>query len=974
MGEIELERLSEYIWEIPKTGEMTVPARVFASEELLNKIKLDKTLEQARNMTLLPGIYKYTCALPDAHQGYGFPVGGVAASDVEHGMLSPGAVGFDINCITGDSKILHQDGYYREIGEIEDTWSQTRLLCQDFSQETPIGTTIVRYLKLHPRKPVYRVVTEAGHQLKATGDHPFWTPKGMIELEQLRAGDYVAIYPFEGVPYEALPDDILVDEAHLTPLLERFGKGSNGNARVQILNQLRRRGLLPLRLSSPKLSHLLRLLGFIFGDGAISFGRKRKGQIAFYGNPEDLEPIREDIIALGFSPNQIYTRERHHQIKTFYGKCEFDYRETSVHVQSSAFALLLMALGAPVSFKSQQDYRLPAWLFEVPLWQKRLFLAALFGAELSKPQTLTDHGYNFYTPILSLNKREGFVESGQAFLEDIATLLREFGVKTKTISVRKSYINRDGSLSYRLRLSLSSQSESLLNLWGQVGFEYNRERQVLANAAVQYLKLKQWVLETRERATEKALVLQAAGLSPSHIYRELERATGVRIASNFPTFEEYVEEATTGLGKSGMVWDRIAEIEPLENFDDDVYDFTVDHPDHNFIANGFVVSNCGVRVVKSQLTRDDLRGKEEKLLNTLFTQIPTGLGKGSVVSLPAAQVDEVARNGVRWALKHGYAVEDDLNHCEDNGMRPGADPSAVSSEAKARARHQLGSLGSGNHFLEVQRVAEIHDTKTTRDYGLFQDQLVVMIHCGSRGFGHQICTDYLRRCDREYPDLIAQLPDRQLAYAPAGSRLADDYYKAMNCAINFAWCNRQLITHRLRECFESVLEEHWENLGLDLLYDVAHNIGKIETHKVNGAERAVYVHRKGATRAFPKGRPEVPAAYRDVGQPVLIPGSMGTGSYILKGTPGAMELTFGSTAHGAGRVMSRTQAKKRYRAKQVQDELRSRGIFVRGQSQATIAEEAPGVYKDLDEVVHVSHELGIGTKVARMVPVLNIKG
>jgi tRNA-splicing ligase RtcB len=385
--------------------------------------------------------------------------------------------------------------------------------------------------------------------------------------------------------------------------------------------------------------------------------------------------------------------------------------------------------------------------------------------------------------------------------------------------------------------------------------------------------------------------------------------------------------------------------------------------------------NCGVRLCKTNLCYDDLRGKEQQLVDTLFAQIPTGIGRGGIVgTLSVAELDEVARLGVKWAVQKGFGTEDDLSHCEDEGFRPGADPRCVSDQAKSRGREQLGSLGSGNHFLEIQRVAEIFDEEIAERFGLFRDRIVVMIHCGSRGYGHQICTDYLRRVEHEHRDLIEKLPDRELACAPAQSAAAQDYYKAMNCAINFAWCNRQLIMHRARECFQKVFRTRWQDLGMHLLYDVAHNIGKKEVHKVNGAEREVYVHRKGATRAFPKGRPELPRAYQDVGQPVIIPGSMGTGSYVLCGSQESLEMTFGSTAHGAGRVLSRTKAKKQWRADEITRELKERGIYVRGQSKATIAEEAPGAYKDLDEVVQVSHEMGIGTKVAKTVPVVNIKG
>lgn len=994
MGQVELKRIAEHIWEIPQEGGMLVPARVFASEALLEKIQQDATLTQLKNATYLPGIHKYAIALPDAHQGYGFPVGGVAALDAEEGVISPGAIGYDINCLTGNALVMHKNGYYRPISEMEEGWQGSELLCQDLSAHREAATRPVRFLKIKPRNRVYRLITESGDEIEATADHPFWTPRGMIELGQLHSGDRLAMYPFMGVPYEEPPDEVIVEEESLKKLLGMLGKSSRGSSLEQILSQLKERDLLPLRYNSPKLPHLLKVLGYLFGDGSISFANKRRrGQVSFYGKAEDLEEIQEDVQALGFSPNQIYRRERQHHIATSYDTYEFAHMESSFLVNSSSFAALLVALGAPVGSKAKQDYRLPAWLFKAPLWQKRLFLAALFGAELSSPQTLTGHGHNFYMPILSVNKREGFVESGRAFLGDLARLLSEFGISIGGISERREQQNKDGTTSYRLRLRVSSGPQNLIRLWGQIGFEYNRERRFLANAAVQYLKLKQKHLAQREEAAVLVGALAAAGESREAIYEGLatypinerfvehslydERVSGPRIGEDFPTFEEYLQEATQALGRSGMVWERIERIEPVEPIDLDgyVYDFTVDHPDHNFIANGFVLSNCGVRICKTNLKYEDLKGKEQQLVDMLFAQIPTGIGKGSLVgTLSKSELDEVARQGVRWAIQKGYGIEDDLAYCEDEGFRPGADPSRVSEEAKARGREQLGSLGSGNHFLEVQRVVEIFDEEIARRYGLFQDQIVIMIHCGSRGYGHQICTDYLRRVEHEHRDLIEELPDRELACAPAQSAAAQDYYKAMNCAINYAWCNRQLIMHRTRECFEELFRASWKELGMYLLYDVAHNIGKKEVHRIDGVEREVYVHRKGSTRAFPKGRVELPRVYRDVGQPVIVAGSMGTGSYVLCGTQKALELTFGSTAHGAGRVLSRTKATKQWRADEIIRQLREQGIFVRGQSKATIAEEAPGAYKDLDEVARVSHEVGIGMKIAKMLPICNIKG
>jgi tRNA-splicing ligase RtcB len=400
--------------------------------------------------------------------------------------------------------------------------------------------------------------------------------------------------------------------------------------------------------------------------------------------------------------------------------------------------------------------------------------------------------------------------------------------------------------------------------------------------------------------------------------------------------------------------------------------------------------NCGVRMMKTNLTHEDIQGKEQELVEKLFANVPSGLGAGGVVETDKVTLEEILERGMRWALDEGWAVEDDLEHCEDEGFRPEADASAVSEKAKDRGRKQVGSLGSGNHFLEIQRVTDVYRPEVADEFDLEEDQIVVLIHCGSRGLGHQTCTDYLREIEREHADLLEELPDKELAAAPAGSRLADEYYRAMCAAINFAWTNRQLIMHQTRQVFESVFDRDWRDMEMYLLYDVAHNIAKKEVHEVgvdeNGVavpdedavdteERELYVHRKGATRAFPAGRPELPSAYADVGQPIIIPGSMGSGSYVLRGGEESLGLTFGSTAHGAGRIMSRTQAKKEYWGETVQDELREQQhIYVKAQSGATVAEEAPGVYKDVDEVVRVSDELGIGDKVARTYPVCNIKG
>src|SRR6056297_2148019 len=401
--------------------------------------------------------------------------------------------------------------------------------------------------------------------------------------------------------------------------------------------------------------------------------------------------------------------------------------------------------------------------------------------------------------------------------------------------------------------------------------------------------------------------------------------------------------------------------------------------------------NCGVRMVRTNLTYDDVRGREEEIVDALFEAVPSGLGGGGVIGGTADAIEGALERGVEWAVEEGYGIESDLAHCEDEGRRPDARPEYVSKKATDRGRNQMGSLGSGNHFLEVQRVTDVFRDDVAEAYGLVEDGIVVLIHCGSRGLGHQTCNDYLRRIEKEHGDLLADLPDKELAAAPAGSELAEEYYGAMGACINFAWVNRQLITHQTRETFGEVFDaDPVDDLGMELLYDVAHNIAKKETHEVpvdadgrpavgdeavDRADRELYVHRKGATRAFPAGHEDVPATYREVGQPVIIPGSMGAGSYVLRGGAESLSVSFGSTAHGAGRLMSRTQAKQEFWGGDVQDDLESgQQIYVKAQSGATIAEEAPGVYKDIDEVIRVSDALGIGDKVARTFPICNIKG
>ena len=384
--------------------------------------------------------------------------------------------------------------------------------------------------------------------------------------------------------------------------------------------------------------------------------------------------------------------------------------------------------------------------------------------------------------------------------------------------------------------------------------------------------------------------------------------------------------------------------------------------------------NCGVRLLRSNLTEQTVRSKLKDLVTDLFSSIPSGVGSKGAVKLSHSELDEVLVKGVNWAIDHGYGSSDDSDVFEENGQIQNADPNKVSDKARKRGAPQLGSLGSGNHFLEVQKVAEVHDEEAANRMGLKEGTITILVHCGSRGFGHQVCSDYLRVSEQAMAKYDIDLPDRELACVPNNSEEGDSYRKAMFAALNFAWSNRQMLTHWTRKSFERVFNQSESDLEMNLVYDVAHNIAKVEKHKVDGRERKVVVHRKGATRAFPANRDEIPSRYRDLGQPVLVPGSMGTASWVLLGQPNSMDLSFGSTAHGAGRTMSRSKARRNYTEENVKKSLNDKGIFIKALTRDGVVEETPQAYKDVDAVVNVSHNLGIATKVAKLVPIGVIKG
>jgi tRNA-splicing ligase RtcB len=384
--------------------------------------------------------------------------------------------------------------------------------------------------------------------------------------------------------------------------------------------------------------------------------------------------------------------------------------------------------------------------------------------------------------------------------------------------------------------------------------------------------------------------------------------------------------------------------------------------------------NCGVRLLRTGRPATEVLPKLDRLMKALFRKVPSGVGSRGPLRISSGEIDEVLREGAGWAVRRGRGWDRDLRFQEEGGCLAGADPSLVGASAHQRGAGQLGTLGSGNHFLEIQKVDRIDDEPAARAMGLKVGDVVVMLHTGSRGLGHQVGSDYIARMDADLRQRGLQLIDRQLSCAPIDSPAGRDYLSAMAAAANFAWANRQLITHAVREAFAEVFGGPIDETGVEVVYDLSHNMAKTEEHEVDGSRRRVLVHRKGATRSFPAGRPEVPAEYRDHGQPVLIPGDMGSASYVLAGAPGSLRESFGSACHGAGRLLSRAACNRRFRYAEVSRQLQEKGIRVEAASREGVTEEAPGAYKDVEQVVRVAAGAGLARPVARLVPLGVVKG
>lgn len=984
----ELKQIDSVTWELPikfKEG-MKVPARIIASKELMQKMDAG-VFEQVTNVATLPGIQRYAFCMPDGHWGYGFPIGGVAAFDPEQGgVISPGGIGFDINCLVAGSKILTGLGYTKAIEDFESDfievessnsqYSLKSLKCKqsvlsfDTAQKSYSSKELGYFMKKKHLDQIYKIKTKLGYTIKVTADHPILTKKGMVEAENLLSGEEIAIVPFNGVPFEKVNDILLINDETV------FTK--------QELDELRKRNLFPLTLENDKLPILTKLFGYLLGDGQI-YVSGPKGFVCAYGQEEDLKIIQQDIEQLGFSA-RIYGRQRDHSIPTRYGLIEFSSKNYELHVSSKALAKLFFSLDYPKGTKTNTLFLVPEWIMQSPLWLKRLFLSGLFGAELSKPRTHTKTGFD--CPVYSLNKNTNLIDNAREFAIQIMTLLEELGVSSDKLIERDDHHNRFGKTS-RIKLQISSNEDNLLKLWSCVGFSYNKKRELLSQLGIIYIKEKKLLTQERKELVLKIKEYRRKGLKlgevqklfdPSvinkrFITRHYYENAGNRITLDFPSFDEFVKLGLREYDQHGCIYDQIKSI-TTEQYNGYVYDFNI--PDtHNFVAEGIIVSNCGMRLITTNLTSEQVKPKIKQLVDELYKAVPAGVGCQGFVKISKKEFSDVMKNGAQWCVEKGYAWPEDIEHIEDKGRIDWADPSKVSEKAVKRGFDQIGTLGSGNHYLEIQEVLEgnIFDKKAAAAMGIHKvGQIVIMVHCGSRGFGHQIGTDYLRKFLDVMPKYGIQIRDNELACAPFNSPEGQDYYKAMACAANMAFANRQVITSQIRKVFENVFGKTAKEMEMNLVYDVAHNIAKLEKYVVDGEEKTLLVHRKGSTRAFgPSRSSELPKAYRKYGQPVILGGSMETGSYLLVGTDEA-EKTFFSTAHGSGRTMSRMAAMKEFRGDELQKSMEKRGIYVHSVTMKGLAEEAGKAYKDINEVVNTLNEAGITKPVVALKPIGNVKG
>jgi len=958
---IKLKKIDEYTWEIPKGTVkcMKVSTIVYADNELLNRMREDLTLMQGANIACLPGVVRAAYIMPDGHQGYGFPIGGVAATSADEGIISPGGVGYDINCLAPDTRVLTDHGYWVKVKELPQKFKLLNLKVYnpDEGHNDASNIAFVAEREVEDDEIAIRITTESGRVIEGSEDHPVLTPVGYTYLKNIKEGDFVIVYPFEGVEYEERKGIILDESAFKDE---------------QVLSFLRERNLIPLRWENPEIGTIARILGFALGDGHLG---EVSGRITltFYGKEETLKELKKDLERLGINAN-LYVRERNYSIETMSGYYERRSAYAELRVTSRSFALFLERLGLPRGKKINKAYRVPKWIMEAPLWVKRNFLAGLFAADGSTVE------FKGTTPLpinITQSKDEGLSESLFQFLGDIAKLLAEFGIKTTIYKVKSKK-----NVTYRLSIV---EEESVRAFVERINYEYDLKKKAIGLIAAAYLKLKEIVREERRMAIKKVRKVYERTESIKEAYKAVKDVVnrrfvekGIyegyrepRVPEDFPTFEEFIRERGY---EGGFVAERIIKIERIKPSYNRFYDIGVYHRAHNFIADGIVVHNCGVRLMSTNLEEKDVRNKLKELVDNLFVNVPSGVGSKGKLRLSMSELDEVLSYGAQWAVEKGFGWDSDIEHIESRGRIPWADPTKVSNRAKSRGAPQLGTLGAGNHFLEVQVVDKIYNPEIAKVFGLdHEGQVTVMVHTGSRGLGHQVASDYLMIMEKAMKKYGIHPPDRELASVPFNSKEGQDYFHAMGAAANFGFANRQLITHWVREAFGRTFKTDPENLGLKLIYGLAHNIAKLEEHEVNGKRMKLVVHRKGATRAFPPGHPEIPSAHRSVGQVVLIPGSMGTASYVMAGVPEGAK-TFYTSAHGAGRWMSRHKALRQYNAGMITSELTKKGIYVHAATKRVLVEEAPEAYKDVDRVALVTHKVKIATLVARLRPLGVVKG
>ncbi len=965
-----MKRIDKMTWEIPKTFKqgMRVNARVIGTEDIVNNMDL-AVYDQITNVATLPGIIEPAYVMPDGHSGYGFPIGGVAAIDVsdEKGVISPGGIGFDINCLAGTTKVLLEHGYTKTIAQLQDEWQDETVKVMNLTKKDLERSRMVYFLKKRPDCPVLKMETAAGHSIVGTSDHPIQTVNGMVPLGEIKPGSKVAIFPFEGVPHENPPEEVILTEDDILAL---DLPDINPN---DIIKELHEKRLLPLSYRSSRLPLILKIFGYLLGGGGTihSLPLDTPPQAWFHGELEDLVLIQKDLQKLGWTSTEIHSRNKILELEIDDRTTKIEVTDHVLQVKSKSLVALLVALGLPLGNKTSQHFLIPPWVMKSPKWMKRLFLAACLGAVMNGPTTITNHGHEFKAPTIEITKLTPFETTGRQFLEQLRTMFKEFDIETFEIIPVSNFMtqNNDSGIkqAVQLKLTIKPTKENLINLYSRVGYEYNKRKQFLGLMAVQYLLLLKRTLKLRNESTE---------LTPINSERRFSSMTVL----NFPSFDQFIDlygvRDKNDSNTLGWAWDTVVSIEVLEDFNEEVYDFTVAHDDHNFIANGIIVSNCGMRLVTTNLEEKDVKPRLKEVVDLLFERVPAGVGSRGFVHLTPSEFKEVVELGAKWCIEHGYGWEEDLERTELFGCMEGADSSKISKKAIQRGLNQVGTLGSGNHYLEVQVIKEenIFDQELAKKFGLFPNQVVIMFHCGSRGFGHQVATDYLQLflsvMERKYGIKIL---DRELACAPFNSTEGQDYYAAMKCGVNMSFANRQTILHRIREVFSKVFKAEAEDLGLKLIYDVSHNRASIHKQRIDGEMKEILVHRKGATAAFGPGREEIPPIWRDVGQPVIIGGSMETGSYLLVGTKDA-EKTYYTTAHGSGRTMSRTKARKIVRGEKLLRDLEKRGIYVRSVSYSGAAEEAGIAYKDIHKVCEASELAGISKRVVSLVPIGNVKG